>query len=560
MNSGPPLWLLILLPVLDFGLPALLFFLGILLFRKTRNSRNSAALYCAKCKYDMRAATSLTCPECGFTHKSPTQLHPHKRFFHLKLTLAAFLCLPSIFVLFICLTYFPAAYLETRRTQATLTHLRALGAQCDPSTDTTLEAPSAWTLQVWSWIYKLPIRPTFYNGYSPSERRNLLFPRLFRADHPISPIAETFLNWTWSPYRNYHWYFPLPQYWYLDFTNGPACTLTQNDARRICDIRFLHTIHLGPQVLVDGPTLAAFASFSQKVEWSELQIQNYQPTPWDNTGWPAAGPIKALSTIDIDARRGVSDSLFAMLASCPNLYALSIRASPQNPSEKILEACLKFDHLRTLSFQGLRITPADLEKLRNFNELENLTLDLPPNSPLTDADFAPLNNLPHLRRITLKNAPRVTGTFLLNIKSELDGVIFSNIPFNDQAFAALAIRSSLSELSFQNTQVTPIAIKELIRKFKHLRIFRYDKPLDMEACRNVAWRNPHTLALSGVDDEQLKCFLSETPYRIELYDHRLSDSIAAQVKAGHFNRPGIDRWFNREVILMNDSPQPTTAP
>lgn len=559
MSSSPPFWLLVLLPIIDFGLPAILLYFGYLLLCKTlkvNRTSNLSTINCFKCHYDMRVTTSLTCTECGYTHKSRAQLYPSKRTFYLKLFLGTILCLPALGVLYISLTYYPTAYLESRRTESTIAFLRSYGAQCTPTSDVTLDNPSAWTLQVWSWIRILPIMHTFYDGSSPSERRKILYPRLIYAEHPASPIAETFLNWTWCPSRNYQWYFPLPQYWDVNITNGPAFTLTPDDARRLCAIRGLHQIRLGPQIIVNGPALAALASFPKEDSWGDLQIGNYYPTTWDNTGWLTEGAIKALSRIDIDARHDVADSFLTMLASCPQLNAICIHASAQSPHEKILVACFKLKNLTYLSFQGLEITSRDLEKVKTLNNLQEVILDFPSNSLLTDADLAHLSNLPKLQRITIKNSTHISGKFLLSLNSEINSIALSNIPFNDDIFAMLISHTHLTEISLQGTQVTPAAFKKYIcgASSQHLENIFYDQPIDIETCQLLFSDFHANIAVNGLDDEQLNLFLSkQTAGRLEIYNHRLSDTIAAQVKAGVFNLSGASPSprSSREVVIMN---------
>jgi hypothetical protein len=587
MLSGQPLWFLILLPAIDFGLPVFLLLIGLLLLRKTLKSRNSAALVCAKCKYDMRSATSLSCPECGYTHKTVTQLSPSKRFFFAKLTSASLLCLPGLYVVYISLVYYPAAYFRYQQSLTTIKFLQSHGANCQPTAEISQVAPPFWTRKLRSWLQNPPFHTIIYPNRSNRDHVPVwyLSPRTVDAGFLKSTLAETLVNWTWLPSRNYHAYLPFPQYSYVFFDPASPCILTPDDAARISNLPGIRYIHLGSNVRVDGPTLAAFASLSENVH---LFVGDYQPTPWDAANWPASGRIKALVAIningdlppsdsfltmltlcpqfsdlsvDIDSRHPMSDNVFSMLVSCPQFHKLSIRSSQHSPHDRLMDAALKCDQLQSLSFQGIPITLAHLEKLEKFKRLHTLALELPPNSPLTDADLAPLGKLLELRNFTLKNAPRVTGAFLPGLKKRLESLTLSNAPIDDQALSSLVYHRGLHELSLQNTQITPAAFKMYSRVLP-LDTVRYDKPIDMDTCRDLAWPQPFNLSLSGVTDEQLNLLLARKTYcQLHLYDHRLSDALASQVKAGKFNfNSGPNSQSRRQVILMNDSPPPPTNP
>ncbi len=92
-----PWWMLALLVFIDFGVPLGLLIAGIWLIRRTlKNRKRTDVLECAKCRYDMRASPTLTCPECGYVHQSIERLYPGSRRVNIKVTVAVLLCLPGL--------------------------------------------------------------------------------------------------------------------------------------------------------------------------------------------------------------------------------------------------------------------------------------------------------------------------------------------------------------------------------------------------------------------------------------------------------------------------------
>ncbi len=100
--------------LLDFALPALLFLTGFFLIR---SAFIKPRLVCPKCAYDMRAATSLTCTECGYIAENQKQLSG-RRIHFLRLVPGILLILPGAFVLGFALLAYPGLAIRESRLNA----------------------------------------------------------------------------------------------------------------------------------------------------------------------------------------------------------------------------------------------------------------------------------------------------------------------------------------------------------------------------------------------------------------------------------------------------------
>jgi hypothetical protein len=283
--------------LLDFALPALLAIPGLLLLRRaTKSFRLKPHPRCANCHYDLRAATSTTCPECGHTTQSPRQLN-HGKLRPLPLLLGSLLILPALFVLSFAILVYSWAYpRQSRINQATqwtgpnLDHFTRAGEFGYP--DPPLH--QKWAIQAAFWAWGIDLTQTLaytthrytIDPYITIVADQLSLDPMFlnrRHNVPTGYIYTRYLiHQTLKPIEHYSRYvsdamhvdtltLQIPHHWvkapWRNSTPSPA------DPKLFSRLHGIHTLNLDTN-LTDDVTLQTFALMP---DLKTINIQSSDP-------------------------------------------------------------------------------------------------------------------------------------------------------------------------------------------------------------------------------------------------------------------------------------------
>jgi hypothetical protein len=578
MSNLPP-WLWMTLVVLDFVIPFGLLLAGVfLVYRNWNGGGTDGALVCAKCGYDMRAAVTLECPDCGHMHKHKREMRPVSIWPKVRIALGLVLMIPGVWVLCFSLWYYPRTYLRNRENRAIMAGFTVPPAairHMGPAM-VSIESPMPfWTKQMaeMGWSMGNAQLIAYGGGGFPS----LHAPRNY-SGAPGVPLFHTVCSWTWAPSLNYMSYMPDETCVRVTIDgirghNGSTPTvLTPAQAKALATLPGLNFIHLGRDVVVDDQTLVEFAKMASAP--GTFRVMNYRPDPAQAGGWDKVSRLEGPTALDVNGPPPLG--FFKVLSKSVMVQSLTITdgrthanpgenhgyvsdgslgeglkllatrrmrnfvfdaGTPQERAEAFRVAC-KISGLTRLKIIGVELGGTELAPLSKQAQLEYLRLDFAPGCKIQDADVqAMLAGLKDLRVLSLANLPECKGRFLKWLPRNVSGLCLNGIPLGEGDLAALH-GDRIYDLELNECGVSLASLKALIPHLKDLSTLALDEPVDAEFCQLLTKQQGlGEVALVGVDDEGLKALLAHPSLEsITLNRPKLSAQGEALVKASQSNQ------------------------
>jgi hypothetical protein len=461
------------LPLFDFGFPAFLFLTALFCFwRALRHFRTRPDRCCPKCLYDMRAATSLTCSECGNTVSSDSQLTSHRRFYLRWVSFGLFALVVPL-VLVVC---FLIAFVQARHSNREVQRAQSLAPypyayRFDPA---IIPPPPPWVLRAANFIdpnyvntdqYSLPA--AYFIHFTQPFSLATLYLR-------SSEVAEVDLNNPTVQQVRDAASFPTLYVVKMDYPQGTPIP-QPSDFYSFSAAKNLETIDID---FPDADTTALDAVLKNKPRLTTVNLNIPNRATLVHDAFSALTHNSPnLQSLDFRSEI-ITDADLALLTRCPRLENLILNdVSSQGSGIQALQSLTCLRDLR-IELTNPNTIPQCVRAVSSLASLNELIIGVPHGAPSSPGEYAPLAALTNVQQLALRQTPLSDADLvLLKPMTQLQVLeIRSPNGTSDGSglSAALAGKANLSHIVFEGFPKLRDENLHFLQSLTNLKSFRID--------------------------------------------------------------------------------------